>query len=140
MRLLGHFENFKSKADYRPSLTKLVAQVQWARKTRELIMSDEMHDMMQTYPPSVASTLKAGELPEGFAWYLFDILFDHSLAGKSKPSGMMRVTGAVFREAKKGSNKGKKVVRVAGTVVSVLVNKTDIAQAEQMIEQKACLA
>ena len=78
-------------------------------------------DMMHNYPPSLAATKKLGSLPDGFSFFMFEWLGD-----RPEEWTVMKVTGAVFREAKSGPRKGQRVIRVPGSERTVYVMDRDI--------------
>lgn len=78
-------------------------------------------DMMHNYPPSLAATKKLGSLPDGFSFFMFEWLGD-----RPEEWTVMKVTGAVFREAKSGPRKGQRVIRVPESERTVYVMDSDI--------------
>ncbi|TJY57207.1 hypothetical protein E4T66_17515 [Sinimarinibacterium sp. CAU 1509] len=85
----------------------------------------EMHDeMMLDYPPSLAAAKQLGEVPAGFAFFEFECLGD-----RPEEFTVMKVTGAVFREAKTGKNKGRRTVAIPGTERTVYVTAEAIRDA-----------
>lgn len=87
-------------------------------------MADEM---MTNYPPSLACAAKMkGGVPSGFAFFAFEWLGD-------SPDGwdVMKLTGAVLREAKSGPRKGERVIQVKGAERVVFVTSEEIKRAER---------
>lgn len=83
-------------------------------------------DMMRDYPPSIAAANKIGALADGFAFYAFEWLGD-----RPEEWDVMKVTGAVFREAKTGPRKGEKCIKVPGTDRTVYVTRAEINEARK---------
>lgn len=71
-----------------------------------------------------AALEKLSPVEEGF------MLFECGWVGKTikelKDNGLMKCTGAVFREAKNGKNKGKRTVIVKGTERSTFITRQEI--------------
>lgn len=82
------------------------------------------HDMMKDYPPSLAASEVMGTVPENFAFYCFEWLGDNP-----KHMSVMKCTGAVFREAKTGKNKGKLSVKLDETQVDIYITGEQIKAA-----------
>lgn len=84
-----------------------------------MLLSEEM---MKDYPPSLAAAKKlSGGVPENFSFYEFEWLGD-----RPKEWTVMKVVGAVFREAKRGPRKGQKVIIVEGTERTTYVTVEEI--------------
>lgn len=69
-------------------------------------MTDMTHDIFAELPYGKAALQKLAPLPESFRLYEAEILG----AGNG-----MKVTGAEFRAAKRGANKGKLSIMVSGS-------------------------
>ena len=86
-------------------------------------MADEM---MREYPPSLAGAAKMKEgVPSGFAFFAFEWLGD-----RPDDWDVMKLTGAVLREAKSGPRKGERVIPVKGTERTVFVTSEEIKRAQ----------
>ena len=81
-------------------------------------------DMMNDYPPSLAGIKKMREVPDGFCFYAFAWLGDNP-----EDFDVMRLTGAVYREAKSGPNKGKRTIQVPNSVRNIYVTAQEIKDA-----------
>lgn len=88
-------------------------------------MFDMKDDPMMQTSYAKAAMKKFGESHENFRIYCAEWLGD-------KPSEweVMKVTGAVFREAKKGKNKGKLCIMVKGTQRTTYVTDKEMDEQE----------
>ena len=86
---------------------------------------DLAFDMMVTYPPSLAATKKAKQLPDGFVWYRFEWLED---------SDIMKVVGSSTRIAKAGKNKNKLIIDKDGVNKTVYITQSEIKTAHESLE------
>lgn len=91
-------------------------------------------EMMEDYVPSLAATKKYGKIPENFAWYEF------GWVGDFKTTDTMKVTGAQFRVAKTGKNKGEPSIVLKETKIEVYINNKDMKAAEKALEKKQAKA
>jgi hypothetical protein len=84
-------------------------------------MTKKYKDDFSDFPPSMAGMKKLKDVQDGFSFYCFEWLGD-------KPSEWttMKLTGAVFREAKTGPRKGQRVVMVPGTTRTAYVTVDEI--------------
>lgn len=80
-------------------------------------------EMMTDYPPSIAASNKLGEVPEDFAWFMFEWV------GDLKRTDTMKVTGQVYRESTRGKNKGKRSIPVKGSKITIYINSAEIEKA-----------
>lgn len=85
-------------------------------------MSDMREGIFGEYPFGKAALRKMGDTPANF------LLFFAGWMGDLKTTDTMKVTGAVFREAKKGKDKGKLCIKVPGTERTVYVTKAEMAE------------
>ena len=84
-------------------------------------MISKIDQYFLTYPPSLAAAHKLGEIPDGFMFYEWEWIGDNP-----KQWTIMKVTGAVFREAKSGPRKGERVIKVSRTQQSIYVTSDEI--------------
>lgn len=84
-------------------------------------------EMMKDYPPSIAASKKLGEVPEDFAWFEFEWV------GEFKTTDTMKVTGAQFRVAKSGKNKGKRSIMIREGMREIYINSSEIASAKELL-------
>jgi hypothetical protein len=81
-------------------------------------------DMMLNYPPNLAAMKKLVGAPDGFAFFAFEWL-----GNRPEEWTVMKCSGAVFREAKSGTRKGERCIKVSGTERTAFVTIAEI-QAE----------
>lgn len=86
---------------------------------------DMEHDVFADQSNGKAALQKMAPVPENFRLYSAGWLGD-----KPKDWTVMEVTGAQFRVAKSGPNKGKLAVMVPGTKRTVHVTKSEMKAAD----------
>lgn len=86
-------------------------------------MSDMTVDIFAKETFGKIALVKMGDVPKNFR------LYDAGWLGTQRE--VMRVTGALFRKALSGKNKGKLSIKMKGTIQSVLVTAKEMAEFEQ---------
>ena len=82
---------------------------------------DMTEKFYEQYPYGKAALKKMGNVPENFR------LYSAGLQGRYPDFHGMEVSGAEFREAKTGKNKGKLYIMIANTRRTVYVSNAEIA-------------
>lgn len=88
-------------------------------------MSDMSVNIFKEQSFGKVAMFKIGEVPENFRLYEAGWVGDDP-----RKSNVMKVTGAEFRVAKSGINKGKLSVRIPGTIRTVFVNSEEMKAQE----------
>ena len=89
-------------------------------------MTDMSERIIEKQPFGKIALQKLGDVPENFRLYYAAWVGDNPQA-----SGTMRVTGAEFRVAKSGPEKGVLSVMVPNTMRTVYVTAEEMRQAEE---------
>ncbi|WP_407304110.1 hypothetical protein [Acinetobacter sp.] len=77
----------------------------------------------QSDPMAILARSKMRDLPEDFMIYAFEWLGDII---NDRASCVLKMTGAVFREAKRGPRKGQKCMMVKGTERMVFLTPDEV--------------
>ena len=85
--------------------------------------NDMTKKMFEPEPFGQVALQKLGKVNENFRLY-------HAQWLENGKGDVMKVTGAEFRKAKRGPNKGKMVIMVKGTTRTVYVTKQEIQDFE----------
>jgi len=85
-------------------------------------MTDMSVDSFASFPFGKVALEKMGETPINFR------LYDAGIVGDPKNSDTMKVTGAEFRLAKSGKNKGVLSIKIPNTTRIVYVTRAETAK------------
>jgi len=86
-------------------------------------MTDMQERIFEETAGGKAAMQKLGEVPDNFRLYAFEWMEE-----KPEDWDTLKFTGAEFREAKRGPNKGRLSIKLKGTERTVFVNKRDVQQ------------
>lgn len=84
--------------------------------------SDMTKDIFAEQSYGKAALYKIGEVADNFR------LYNCKWVRQPDNSDVMQVTGAYFRKAQRGVNKGKLSIKIKGTDITVIVTQDDMAK------------